>query len=201
MLTKRAALKVPSYKPSHPALRAQLLGMMKADQNARSTSLGGHEPTQQEMMQEHAVDAQNLPRIKAILKRYGFPSFRMVGRDGSNAAFLLVQHADNDPAFQTEALQLMLPLQAQNEIAGADVALLTDRALVAQNLPQRYGSQFKSDVGNPVMRLRKLEDPAQLDERRKSMDLFPMNTYACMMTTAYGHPLDLSALNAQPVTQ
>lgn len=196
MRAKKAALKIEEQPPTQPALREKLLAMMVSDQSAREAMMGGHKSTPEELKQLWKIDAENLPRIKAILKKHGFPSAKQVGKDGANAAFLLVQHADNDPAFQTRALKLMQPLLARHEINAADVALLTDRVLVAQKQPQRYGSQF--DGINGVNVLHALEDPAHLDARRASMDLFPMRTYACIMTTAYRLPLDLSALDASP---
>lgn len=193
MRAKKAALKFDEQPPTLPALREKLLTMAAKDQTARKAMMGGHEPTPEELKQLWKTDAENLPRIKAILQKHGFPSVKQVGKDGAEAAFLLVQHADNDPAFQAKALKLMKPLLAHHEINAADVALLTDRVLVAQKLPQRYGSQF--DGINGVNVLHVVEDPAHLDARRASMDLFPMRTYACIMTTAYRLPLDLSALN------
>lgn len=193
MRAKKAALKIDEQPPTQPALRAKLLAMVARDQTARQATLGGHELKPEELKQMWKVDAENLPRIKAILKKHGFPSVKQVGKDGANAAFLLVQHADNDPAFQAQALKRMQPLVARHEINAADVALLTDRVLVAQKKPQRYGSQF--DGINGVNVLHAVEDPAHLDARRASMDLFPMRTYACIMTTAYRLPLDLSALD------
>lgn len=193
MRARKAALKIEEQQPTQPALRARLLAMVASDQAARQAMMGGHEPTPEELKQLWKTDAENLPRIKAILKKHGFPSVKQVGKDGANAAFLLVQHADNDPAFQARALKLMQPLLARQEINAADVALLTDRVLVAQKQPQRYGSQF--DGINGVNVLHAVEDPANLDARRASMDLFPMRTYACIMTTAYRLPLDLSALD------
>ena len=193
MRAKKAALNIEEQPPAQPALRKKLLAMVASDQAVRQAVMGGHEPTPEELKQLWKIDAENLPRIKAIIKKHGFPSVKQVGKDGANAAFLLVQHADNDPAFQARALRLMQPLLTRHEINAADVALLTDRVLVAQKKPQRYGSQF--DGINGVNVLYAVEDPAHLDARRASMDLFPMRTYACIMTTAYRLPLDLSALD------
>lgn len=195
MRAKKAALKIEEQLSTQPALRARLLAMVARDQAARQAMMTGHEPTLEEIKQMWKIDAENLPRIKTILKKHGFPSVKQVGKDGADAAFLLVQHADNDPAFQARVLRLMQPLLARHEINAADVALLTDRVLVAQNLPQRYGSQFKSAADEKIMHLQATEDPAHLDARRANMDLYPMRTYACIMTTAYRLPLDLSALD------
>lgn len=47
------------------------------------------------LKQMNKIDAVNTARVKAIIKRYGWPSPDLVGDDGSNAAFFLIQHADS----------------------------------------------------------------------------------------------------------
>jgi hypothetical protein len=41
-----------------------------------------------------AIDEDNTTRMKAIVQQYGWPGPELVGKDGSQAAFTLVQHAD-----------------------------------------------------------------------------------------------------------
>jgi hypothetical protein len=50
-----------------------------------------------------AVDAANTARMKRIVAERGWPGRSLVGDDGAQAAWLLVQHADHDPAFQRVA--------------------------------------------------------------------------------------------------
>ena len=47
-----------------------------------------------------AVDAVHTARLKAIVAAHGWPTVAQVGQDGADAAWLLAQHADKDPAFQ-----------------------------------------------------------------------------------------------------
>ena len=131
--------------------------------------------------------------LRELLHAKGFPAAAAVGTDGSNAAFLLVQHA-SDATLQAEALAAMEPLLAKAEVSRADYALLFDRVQLAQGRPQRYGSQFSTREGSNV--LDPVEDPQGLDARRAAVDLPPLSAYVCVMETAYDLKTDLSALKS-----
>jgi hypothetical protein len=53
------------------------------------------------------VDADNLAWLKEVVAEVGWPGQSMVGEDGAHAAWLLAQHADQDPAFQRRCLELL----------------------------------------------------------------------------------------------
>ena len=82
-----------SAAPSQPALREELLELRSQDQAVRTAAT-----VSVEKMIE--VDERNTARLKEIIARYGWPTKAMVGWDGADAAWLLAQHADRDPAFQ-----------------------------------------------------------------------------------------------------
>lgn len=151
--------------------------MVRHDQAARLGDL--KDPV---VWQEIAVvDARNLTRFKQIVAAYGFPDATQVGSDGFGAAWLLVQHADRDPAFQQEMLELMIE---RNLIEGEQLAMLTDRVLRAQGKPQRYGSQFTEEAGRQVPQ--PIEEPVErLDERRAAMGMMPFADYRCAMGVMY----------------
>ena len=50
------------------------------------------------------VDEENTAWFKGVVDKHGWPGRRLVGHDGELAAFLLVQHADRDAAFQKRCL-------------------------------------------------------------------------------------------------
>lgn len=154
--------------------------MQSEDQTVRAPFIVGRVPTKKEEAALLATDARNLARLKQITRKHGFPKAADVGRDGVAAAWLLVQHADADPAFQQQILPELEGLGETDGISGEQVALLIDRVLLAQGRPQRFGSQYE---GNPGMRpvMRPVEDPEGLDERRARMRMMPSATYACFL--------------------
>jgi hypothetical protein len=147
-------------------LRAELLRRTEKDQIARR----GGDPAAME-----AADAENLPWLKQVISAAGWPGASLVGVDGANAAWLLAQHADSDPAFQRQCLDLLTAAVAAGEATRQHLAYLTDRVLLAEGKQQEYGTQVTSRGGRFVPR--DLRDPGNVDTRRASMDLEPLADY------------------------
>lgn len=115
-------------------------------------------------------DLQNQTALKAMLPKTGWFLKSQYGRDATNAAFLIVQHAMNDPDLMRLALERMTPLIGTGEIDDQQYALLYDRVtLYIDHKPQRYGSQVICQAGKWVPD--KTEAPEQLDARRKTVGL------------------------------
>ena len=130
-----------------------------------------------------AIDTKSTARMKEIIAKYGWPGKSLVGEDGASTAWLLVQHADLDRAFQKECLPLSEKAAKTGEASETDYAYLYDRVAVADGLPQRYGTQFMEGGPQPI------EDEAHVDERRKAIGLGTMAEYAKDMERMYGKPV------------
>jgi hypothetical protein len=78
------------------------------------------------------VDQDNTRWLKGVVAWYGWPTRSMVGDDGAAAAWLLVQHADHDRAFQRRCLVLMQALPA-DQTSPEHIAYLADRVRSAEN--------------------------------------------------------------------
>lgn len=172
--------------PTDPALRKQLLDMVAPDQQARdAVNAAGWSRESVEAMSR--VDAANLPRIKRIVEAHaGLPLPSEVGQDGVDAAWLLVQHADADPAFQAQVLDQVQSRVGHGGLRGQDFILLTDRVLTNQGKPQRYGSQLIPRDGKWVPK--PLEDPAQVDARRAAVGQMPLADYLCVASQMFQPP-------------
>ncbi len=122
--------------------------------------------------QWHAIDAENTTALCRIVDAHGWPGFALVGEEGATAAWLLAQHADENPAFQRRALNLLAAAVDAGDANPAHLALLTDRCRVSEGRPQVYGSQY---VRGPdgQWRMQPVEDPQHLDARRTSVGLEP----------------------------
>ncbi len=182
-------------QPKLAKLRRDLLVRYKMDQDARNALLeemrskSAVELTKSKdmpsalMARVEEVDRRNVAWLKKIVRKVGWPGKTMVGQDGSNAAWLLVQHADKDPQFQKRCLALMQPMLDSGEISKVDFAYLTDRVLVADKRPQRYGTQI--DMNKSAMKPFPMEDPPNVDKRRKSVGLMPMAKYMELVKDMY----------------
>jgi uncharacterized protein DUF6624 len=133
------------------------------------------------------LDARNTARMKQIVSRYGWPGRSLVGEEGADAAWLLVQHADRDLAFQKECLAKLQAAFRAGEASGQNVAFLEDRIAVAEGRLQTYGTQFQGKGAE--LAPAPIEDQAHVDERRKSVGLNSMAEYEKEMLDAYvGRP-------------
>jgi hypothetical protein len=131
------------------------------------------------------ADRKNTGMLKAIVEKKGWPSISLVGEQAASNAWLLVQHADNDPAFQLKSLRLMEPLAAKGDVSKSNYAYLYDRITLQLSGKQRFGTQFGGCDG-PEYKLRPLEHEAQLDRLRKEHDLEPISDYRKSMKDTFG---------------
>lgn len=179
---------------SAPEERAVLLQRMRSDQTAREAAIKamqspGMRADRRRAVFKHVakVDGDNLAWLQAETKAHGFPTPAEVGEQGMDAAFLLTQHADSDPAFQASVLKTLAARGKNMGIKTSDYALLTDRVLRAEGKPQRYGTQFTADPAHlGKMTMDPVENPAGLDARRTAMALPPIKDYECALRSVYG---------------
>ncbi len=178
----------PSVKK--PALRLELLKRVQQDQSIRNEliSKGVENPDKALLARMQAIDTANTKRVRAIVRKYGWPTPELVGRDGVDAAFLIVQHAKLD--FQKEILPLVEKAYRNGGLPGQSYALLLDRVLVGQGKPQVYGTQakrFEEWKGQEVA-LEPIEDEENVDKRRAEVGLFPLAEYREMLRRMYFPP-------------
>jgi hypothetical protein len=181
-IAAKQAPSVAAPKATLPELREQILAMERENQAARKQQIeAGDSSEAKDRVRQ--IDQRHLSKLKTLAAERGFPNAAEIGKDGIDAFWLLVQHADADHAFQEEMLRVVTPRAKSDEIDGSKFALMTDRVLVAQGKPQRYGTQVRRDDGR--FRVREVEDEPQLDARRRDAGLMPINDYLCMLGVLY----------------
>jgi len=152
----------------NPELYDELLRRMKLDQDARNAM-----PVDVAAMTR--IDAENTAWMKEVLDKHGWPGFSMVGKDGDQAAWLLIQHAP-DVTFQKRCQELLTAAVEKGDSSPVDLAYLTDRVLMREGKPQIYGTQFMEFNGQ--MKPHPIEDEANVDSRRAKVGLEPFAVYA-----------------------
>jgi hypothetical protein len=158
------------------ALRAMVKRIADEDQEIRTRpSLSPTEVA--------AVDRRHRPEIDRIHEQYGWLKASVAGKDTAHMFWLLVQHQDAE-------LQRLLPEMeravGEREASRADYALLYDRVMVGEGKLQRWGSQTKCVDGKAV--LDPVEDPANLDDRRRTLFMQPVEQYLRLMTDMFCRP-------------
>jgi hypothetical protein len=121
-----------------------------------------------ELEEDDNLDKVNTERMKEIVAQIGWPGASKVGKEAAHDAWVLVQHSDHDVEFQTLCLSLMNELP-EDEVEPRDLAHFTDRVRLNSGKPQLYGTQFNQINKQHIPK--DIEDPENVDERRKSMGL------------------------------
>jgi len=122
------------------------------------------------------ADSINEIKAKAIIAKYGYPGFNLVG-EWSNDFWAIVQHCDDDISFQEQVLALMKIEVAKNNADKNNYAYLTDRVLVNKKQKQIYGTQIHVDLKTHKAEPFPLKYPKQVDALRKKMGLGPLKDY------------------------
>lgn len=172
---------------SNPALRLELLSLVERDQNVRNEMIaaGVDHASKDVMSRMDAIDRENTSRMKSIIKQYGWPSATLVGWDGTEAAFILVQHAD--PISHKSLLPLILKEYKAGNVSGPNYALFIDRVLVEDGKPQIYGTRAKpfDQWQREEPGLYPIKDEANVDKRRAKIGLSPLAEYLRLLKRMY----------------
>ena len=160
-----------AFPGSDPALRSELLGMAKKDQAVRGR-INSEGETPELLEEESRIDWRNTDRMKLIVDEFGWPTRRMVGKDGAKAAWSVAIHADHDTKFQRRCLDLMKAALKHGQVSAVHVAYLTDRVRTREGKPQVYGTQ--NGVIDGVRRYFPIEDLKHVEKRRAEVGLPPL---------------------------
>jgi len=174
----------PFYPPAFPwneIVRLKLLKMTDEDQKLRMEIMPVALARKKNILKllwlswrGQAIDRANTAELRRIVHEYGWPGRSLVGDEASDDAWLLLQHADKDTAFQQECFRLMRAAKP-GDVAPDNLAYLTDRILVNAGKKQLYGTQCKQE--DTLMILSPVEDSVNLDKRRAEVGLPPIGVY------------------------
>lgn len=131
------------------------------------------------------VDQDNYAFVQQVVNEHGWPGRDLVGEEGQEAFWLLVQHQDLNVALQVETLKHLEIAFNKGEASKNHLAYLTDRVRKNEGKPQVYGTQWVSDEqGN--LKLYEVEVLEGLEARRNAMGLSTMDEYRKKMSEEYG---------------
>lgn len=120
-------------------------------------------------------DSTNLSRVQEILDTYGWLSPDDVGFNGSQALFLVIQHADLPT--QEKYLPMIRKAAHNGKTQPSNLAILEDRVALRQGKKQIYGSQVWTDPKTGKKYVDLLDDPDGVDKRRAQVGLPLMSEY------------------------
>lgn len=156
MENKQLAAEIINLKNADLALRDKLV-------KTGELSDGYHE----EMRALHNSNAATLQDIIVVI---GYPSIAKVGKEASEAAWLVIQHAIEQPQFMKTCLSLLQEAVEENEAEPKNLAYLSDRIAVFEGKPQLYGTQFDWDEHGKLSP-NLYDDVLKVNERRQAIGL------------------------------
>ncbi|MDC8103415.1 DUF6624 domain-containing protein [Chryseobacterium sp. PTM-20240506] len=135
------------------------------DQLIKRGELG--EGYHKEMEQLHNRNAKKLNDIMDII---GYPGIDKVGKEASEAAWLIIQHAIGQPELMRKCVRLLKDAVDEQKADPKNLAYLSDRIAVFEGKPQLYGTQFDwNENGEMVPNF--IDNITKVNERRKSVGL------------------------------
>ena len=167
-----------SKLPSPRSDRERLLRLQQLDEAGREvlvtidlSHLPGAERTAgmnemgRQIARQDQIDQEKL--LKLMPKSGWFP-LSVYGEDGPLAAWLIVQHATNNPGLMRATVRHLDELRRTREAKPTAYAIMYDRvALMFYHKGQRYGNQLECHDGQ--QRPQRVQDPVHLNERRKAI--------------------------------
>lgn len=165
-------------------LADELKKMAEIDQIAAYVPQGEYEKMTPEEWNafKDSVFTTHQNRLKQIFDEYGFVGFDLAGEDGSRNFWVMVQHSDHNPDFQKEVLAKMkIEVEKENAIP-SNYGLLVDRVNLNTGGKQVYGTQVTYNMETGQAYPKPLQDSLNVNKRRKSVGLDPLETYLNTMT-------------------
>lgn len=118
---------------------------------------------------EH-IHNKNAKQLDQIMDQIGYPTIEKVGKEASEAAWLVIQHAISQPQFMKKCAQLLERAVKEQQANPKNLAYLTDRIAVFSGQPQRYGTAFDWD-DDGVLSPNLYDDLSLVNQRRKAIGL------------------------------
>jgi hypothetical protein len=158
-------------------LREELLGMLLAHRQA--VELERRDPSS--VARRRDVDRDLADRFWEILDDYEvWPGRALVGEDGAEAAWIIVQEEIEDPELQHRAVEALEVAVARGDADPVHLAMLVDRVRMSDGREQLYGSQFVVGPSDTLVPW-PIDDVAAVDRRRQRLGLPPLAEHAAAM--------------------
>ena len=109
---------------------------------------------------------ENAKILDTIINAIGYPTIDVVGEEANEAAWLIIQHAIEQPSFMKKCAELLEIAVRERKADRKSLAFLTDRIAVLEGTPQLYGTQFDWDEYGKLSP-NHFDDLSKVNERRK----------------------------------
>ena len=154
-------------------IREKLLSMRAEDARVREELAATGELFDGYHQAMEQVHIKNATELEKLIDENGWLGKSLVGADGADAAWLIVQHAISLPEFCRKCLKLIEKAVEEKEAEPYQYAYLHDRICFFENRPQRFGTQSDWNEAG-IMEFWKLEDENKVNDFRAVVGLPPL---------------------------
>lgn len=155
---------------NYEEISKKIIGLKNADLALRNKLIQSEllsDGYNEEMKELHNRNAKIL---NDIIDKIGYPTTDKVGKEASEASWLVIQHSIGRPDFMKKCVKLLEVAVTENKTNSKNLAYLTDRVAVLEGKPQLYGTQFDWDK-NGKLSPNNFDDLTKVNQRRKSIGL------------------------------
>jgi len=153
-----------------PGIAQSIIDLKKADLELRDRLIREGRLDQGYDKEMEEMHRRNAHMLEGIIDDIGYPTVDKVGQEGSDAAWIIIQHAIALPTFMRKCSTLLEKAVSENQASPLHLAYLQDRIAVFEGKAQPYGTQFDWDE-NGQLSPSLTEDPYMVDQRRASLGI------------------------------
>lgn len=145
-----------------------------------------------EMLQKHRPESSEIKDIDQrlkdqltvnyaaahkIMETHGFPGTDLVGSEATHKFWMIIQHLDNYPDFQSQVLRKMERAVNDGKAEKVDFAYLYDRICINEGRPQYYGTQYYYEADSKTYMLHPTDNIENTNAERAEMGLSSVEVY------------------------
>ena len=164
--------KITNKRMDYKSIAARIIALKDADLALRGRLVQNGQLGEGYNKEMEGLHNSNAKILNEIIDTIGYPTIDKVGKDASEAAWLVIQHSIGQPGFMRKCVGLLENAVSENKADPLNLAYLADRIAVSEGKLQLYGTQFDWDE-NGELSAHPFDDLAKVNQRRK---LIGMNT-------------------------
>ncbi len=121
-----------------------------------------------------SINEGHAQAVRTFVSQYDFPTKSNASEKAYKAAVLVVLHSGD--VSMLDASIAAISEASSDQVDRKDIAFMTDRRLVLQGKPQRYGTQYMVGPDGAIDFI-EIEDRSGLDARREELGMGPFAQY------------------------
>lgn len=148
----------------------KIIALQEADLELRNRLIQNGKISEGYNKEMEELHNKNAKILSNFIDEIGYPTIDKVGKEASEAAWLLIQHAIGQPEVMRKCEALLKIAVLENKANPINLAYLSDRIAVFEGKMQFYGTQFDWDE-NGELSPNPIDDLLLVNQRRKSIGL------------------------------